>query len=64
MEERINAELDKLTPTETFLRYYGGSLAARREVANGHVPPDDDVPWMKRELFETMLADERRRHAA
>lgn len=64
IETRVTREIEALTDTETFLRYYGGSLGARREIANGHVPSADDVAWMKREIAESMLYEERRRLAS
>lgn len=60
-ERRINAELEKLTPADVFLRYHGATLDARRELANGHEPSDDDVKWMKMELFERMVHEDRLR---
>lgn len=62
--DRINREVEALSDDEAFLRYYGHTLAARREIANGHVPSSDDVAWMKREIAETMLHEERRRLAS
>lgn len=62
--ERIISEIDALTPAEVFLRYYGATPAARRELANGHEPSADDVHWMRMELHERADNEQRRASAA
>lgn len=57
------AEIDAYSDDEVFLHYYGMTLAARREIANGHKPSAEDVRWMRFELYDRAEAEERRRTA-